>query len=56
MLKFLGSLEELQDVFIRCAIPGEWHFHKKPLLQVPGRDRSHLELVAKDRDDQFSGA
>jgi hypothetical protein len=29
MMKFRGSLEELQDIVIRCAIPGEWSFHKK---------------------------
>jgi hypothetical protein len=29
MLKFRGSLEELQDIVIRCAIPGKWSFHKK---------------------------
>jgi hypothetical protein len=29
MLKFRGSLEELQNIVIRCAIPGKWSFHKK---------------------------
>ena len=29
MLKFQGSLEELQDVVLRSANRGEWHFHKK---------------------------
>ena len=29
MLKFQGSLEELQDIVLRSAIRGEWHFHKK---------------------------
>jgi hypothetical protein len=29
MFKFLGSLDELQDIVTRCAIPGEWSFHKK---------------------------
>ena len=28
MLKFQGSLEELQDIVLRSAIRGEWHFHK----------------------------
>jgi hypothetical protein len=29
MFKFRGSLEELQEVVLRCAILGEWSFHKK---------------------------
>jgi hypothetical protein len=29
MIKFRGSLEELQDIVIRCAILGKWSFHKK---------------------------
>jgi hypothetical protein len=29
MLKFRSSLEELQDIVLRCAIRGEWSFHKK---------------------------
>jgi hypothetical protein len=29
MLRFRGSLRELQDTVMRCAIPGEWSFHKK---------------------------
>jgi hypothetical protein len=29
MLKFEGSLEELQDSVMRCAIRGKWSFHKK---------------------------
>jgi hypothetical protein len=29
MLKFQGSLDNLQDIAMRCAIPGEWSFHKK---------------------------
>jgi hypothetical protein len=29
MLKFQGSLHELQDIVTRCAIPGKWSFHKK---------------------------
>ena len=29
MLKFQGSLEELQDIVLRSANRGEWHFHKK---------------------------
>jgi hypothetical protein len=28
-IKFHGSLEELQEIVLRCAIPGGWHFHKK---------------------------
>jgi hypothetical protein len=29
MLKFQGSLDDLQDIVMRCAILGEWRFHKK---------------------------
>jgi hypothetical protein len=29
MLKFRGSLEELQKIVRRCAIPGEWRLHTK---------------------------
>jgi hypothetical protein len=29
MLKFRDSMDELQDIVIRCAIPGIWSFHKK---------------------------
>jgi hypothetical protein len=29
MLRFQGSLCELQNIVLRCAIPGEWSFHKK---------------------------
>jgi len=29
MLKFQGSLDDLQDIVMRCAIPGEWSYHKK---------------------------
>jgi hypothetical protein len=29
MLTFLGSLANLQDIVMRCAISGEWSFHKK---------------------------
>jgi hypothetical protein len=29
MLKFQGSLDDLQDIAGRCAIPGEWSFHRK---------------------------
>jgi hypothetical protein len=29
MLKFEGSLDDLQDVVMRCAILGEWSYHKK---------------------------
>ena len=29
MLKFQGSLKDLQDTVIRCAILGEWRYHKK---------------------------
>jgi hypothetical protein len=29
MLRFQGSLDDLQDTVTRCAIPGEWSFHKK---------------------------
>ncbi len=29
MMKFCGSLEDLQEVVVRCATPGEWSFHRK---------------------------
>jgi hypothetical protein len=29
MLKFQGPFDDLQDIMIHCAIPGEWRFHKK---------------------------
>jgi hypothetical protein len=29
MLKFCGSLNDLQDIVMHCAISGEWSFHKK---------------------------
>jgi hypothetical protein len=29
MLTFEGSLDDLQDIVMRCAILGEWSFHKK---------------------------
>jgi hypothetical protein len=29
MLKFQGSLDDLQDIVMRCAILGEWRYHKK---------------------------
>jgi hypothetical protein len=29
MLKFGGSLDDLKRIVMRCAIPGEWSFHKK---------------------------
>jgi hypothetical protein len=29
MLKFQGSLDDLQYIVLRCAIPGEWRFHQK---------------------------
>jgi hypothetical protein len=29
MLKFQGSLDDLQDIVMHCAISGEWSFHKK---------------------------
>jgi hypothetical protein len=29
MLKFEGSLDDLQDTVMRCAVLGEWSFHKK---------------------------
>lgn len=29
MLKFRGSLKHLQDTVMRCAILGEWSYHKK---------------------------
>jgi hypothetical protein len=29
MRKFRGSLDDLQDIMTRCAISGEWSFHKK---------------------------
>jgi hypothetical protein len=29
MLKFQGPLHDLQDIVTRCAIAGEWRFHKK---------------------------
>jgi hypothetical protein len=29
MLKFLSSLDDLKHIVMRCAIPGEWSFHKK---------------------------
>jgi hypothetical protein len=28
MSKFHGSLDDLQDIVMRCAILGEWSFHK----------------------------
>jgi hypothetical protein len=28
MLTFEGSLDDLQDIVMRCAILGEWSFHK----------------------------
>ncbi len=29
MLKFKGLLDDLKRIVMRCAIPGEWSFHKK---------------------------
>jgi hypothetical protein len=29
MLKFRGSLDDLQDIVMRCATPGEWNFQRK---------------------------
>jgi hypothetical protein len=29
MLNFRGSLDDLQDTVTRCAIQGEWSYHKK---------------------------
>jgi hypothetical protein len=29
MLTFRGSLDDLQDTVMRCAVLGEWRFHKK---------------------------
>jgi hypothetical protein len=29
MLKFRGSLDDLQNIVTRCAIPGRWELHKK---------------------------
>jgi hypothetical protein len=29
MSKFHGSLYDLQELVMRCAIPGEWNFHEK---------------------------
>jgi hypothetical protein len=29
MLRFRGSLDDLQDIVLRCAVPGEWCFHEK---------------------------
>jgi hypothetical protein len=29
MLRFQGSLDDLQDTVMRCAVLGEWSFHKK---------------------------
>jgi hypothetical protein len=29
MLKFRGSLDDLEHIVTRCSSPGEWSFHKK---------------------------
>jgi hypothetical protein len=29
MLRFRGSLDDLQDIVLQCAVPGEWCFHEK---------------------------
>lgn len=29
MMNFYGSLEDLQEIVVRCATPGEWSFHRK---------------------------
>ena len=29
MLRFQGSLNDLQELMMRCVILGEWNFHKK---------------------------
>jgi hypothetical protein len=29
MLRFQGSLNDLQEIMMRCVILGEWNFHKK---------------------------
>jgi hypothetical protein len=40
MLKFRGLLDDLKHIVMRCAIPGEWSFHKNSTGSRPRAARS----------------